>query len=246
MHRTRIIHSLVIATLATGIIAIAPSLVLADNMSSSSYQLYFGNFNMTSGTKTSTSYGLTDTVGQTAPGQFGQAGYVVKSGFQYLYPFTTFSFKISPQRISFGSLSLNTLTTASQYLEVTAVGAGGYSVKVSEDHPMRATNGSGNTIADTLCNTTCSETTAGVWTSTSKYGFGYNMAGDDAVSGFTNSTYFKQFADLSAAETPQTIMTSTSVGTKRHGVLTYQINIGASQPTGDYQTAITYTAIPGY
>lgn len=246
MHHTRLIRSLVLATLATGIIAIAPSFARADNMSSSSYQLFFGNFNITSGNKTSTSYGLTDTVGQTAPGQFGLSGNVVKSGFQYIYPLTTFSFKISPQQISFGSLPLNTFTTASQYLEVTAVGAGGYSVKVSEDHPMRATNGSGNTIADTLCNTTCSETTAAVWTNTSKYGFGYTMAGDDAVSGFTNSTYFKQFADLSNAETPQTIMTSTSVGTKRHGVLTYQINIGALQPTGDYQTAITYTAIPGY
>ena len=201
---------------------------------------------MTSGSKTSTSYGLTDTVGQTAPGQFGIGNNVVKSGFQYIYPLQTFTFKVSPQLIAFGSLSLNTLTTASQYLEVTAVGAGGYSVKISEDHPMRATNGSGNTISDTLCDTTCSETTAAPWTSASKYGFGYNMAGDDAVSGFTNSTYFKQFADLSAAESPQTIMTSTHVGTKRHGVLTYQINVGASQATGDYQTAITYTAIPGY
>lgn len=63
--------------------------VSADNMSSDSYYLQFGTFNMTSGTKTSGSYQVTDTVGQTGPGFYGGSGQDVKSGFQYIYPFAS-------------------------------------------------------------------------------------------------------------------------------------------------------------
>ncbi|PWU22792.1 hypothetical protein C5B42_05085 [Candidatus Cerribacteria bacterium 'Amazon FNV 2010 28 9'] len=218
----------------------------ADDMSSSSYRLFFGNFNITSGTKTSASYNVTDTVGQTAPGQYGLANNIVKAGFQYIYPLDTFSFKISPTSINFGSLIIGSFSTASQTMEITSVGAGGYSVTVAEDHPMKFQTNGTITIPDTLCDTTCSETTAAAWSNTSKYGFGYTMTGDDVVTGFSGGTNFKQFADKSLGESPQVIMTSPHVGTKRHGVLTYKINVSASQQTGNYETAITYNAIPGY
>ena len=220
--------------------------VYADNMTSTSYRLQFGNFNITSGTKTSSSYNLTDTVGQTAAGQFGLANNVVKSGFQYIYPLQRFTFKVSPQLIAFGSLTLGSFSTATQTLEVTTVGAGGYNVTVSEDHPMQLDSNSSITIPDTLCDTTCSETTAAAWSSTSKYGFGYTITGDDVVTGFSSGTNFKQFANLATAETPQNIMHSVSVGTKRHGVLTFKINVSALQQAGNYSTAINYIAIPGY
>ena len=64
--------------------------VFAENMSSDSYQIRFGNFNVTSGTKTSPSYSLTDTVGQTAAGPFSSPSYQAKAGFQYIYPFFRF------------------------------------------------------------------------------------------------------------------------------------------------------------
>lgn len=223
-----------------------PSLAQADNMTSTSYRIQFGNFNITSGRKTSNSYNITDTVGQTAAGQFGLANNVVKSGFQYIYPLQRFTFKVSPQLIAFGSLTLGSFSTATQTLEVTAVGAGGYSVTVSEDHPMQFDSNSLITIPDTLCDTTCSETTAAAWSTTNKFGFGYTATGDDVVSGFSSGTAFKQFANLATSETPQNIMHSTGVGTKRHGVVTFKINVSASQQAGNYSTAINYIAIPGY
>lgn len=218
----------------------------AENMSSSSYQLFFGNFNVTSGNKTGASYNLSDTVGQIAPGQYGLENNVVKAGFQYIFPIDSFTFKISPISIDFGSLTIGSPATAQQFIEVTAVGAGGYTVKVSEDTPLQLITNSSVTIPDTSCDSSCSETTAGVWSSSSAYGFGYNMSGHDVPGAFVDSSYFKQFADISAAETPQTIMSSVSVGTKRHATLTYKVNISSLQEAGTYNTTITYTAIPGY
>src|SRR5258708_19270498 len=98
---------------------ILPTIVDADDMSSTSYKIQFGNFNITSGTKTSTSYKLTDTAGQTAAGQFGLTNNLVKSGFQYIYPFQKFTFKVPPQSINFCSLSLAAFSTSPQPPQLT-------------------------------------------------------------------------------------------------------------------------------
>ena len=72
-----------------------PTISLAQTFDSTSYHIDWGNFNMTSGKKTSTNYQLTDTVGQNAPGKFTSNGYTVKSGFQYIYDsMEKFSFAI--------------------------------------------------------------------------------------------------------------------------------------------------------
>lgn len=224
----------------------ATSLAFADDMSSTSFRLQFGTLNITSGTKTSASYNLTDTAGQTAAGQFGKTNHIVGSGFQYIYPLQTFSFKISSTSIPFGSLIIGTFATVTQSLQVTSIGAGGYKVTASEDHPMQLISNSSITIPNTSCDSGCTSTTAKPWTSASNTGLGYNMSGNDVPSSFIDSTYFKQFADLSSGGTAQVVMSSSHVGTNRRAVVTYQISIGASQAAGDYQTQVTYIATPGY
>ena len=72
-----------------------PSFIYADNLDSDNYTIQMGNINMTSGRKSSSSYTLTDTVGQTFQGQFDSNGYVLLAGFQYIHSLTTFSFSIS-------------------------------------------------------------------------------------------------------------------------------------------------------
>jgi hypothetical protein len=68
-------------------------------MRSTNYIIDFGNFNMTSGSKSSTSYKVTDTVGQTAPGEYLSTGYKVGAGFQYIYALPRFSFRITANRV---------------------------------------------------------------------------------------------------------------------------------------------------
>ncbi len=216
-----------------------------ERIESPNYRIVFPNFNSGAGIPTSTNYNLNTTIGQTAPGLYSSAGHRTKSGFQYINSIIPFSFSVSDIQINFGTLSPDTPATATSTLVVSNGGAGGYNIKASENHPMQTSDGA-NDIVDTLCNTTCSETTAATWTSTTKYGFGFNMTGDDIAADFTNSTYFRQFSDRNSAEAAATIMTSSNVGSARTATITYKVNVGSVQPSGVYKNIIMFTAIPSY
>lgn len=214
-----------------------------ERIESPNYRIVFPNLNSGAGIPTSTNYKVNTTIGQTAAGQFSSAGYITKAGFQYISSIIPFSFSVSDIQVNFGTLAVDTPSTSQSTLTVSVGGAGGYQVKASENSPL--TSGSDG-IIDTLCDTNCSESTAAVWTLATKYGFGFNMSGDDVPVDFVNNTYFRQFADLSSAETPATIMTSSNVGRERTATITYKINIGATQPAGIYQNVIKFSAIPSY
>lgn len=217
----------------------------ADNMSSSSYEVQFGNFNITSGTKTSASYQVTDTVGQTAPGQYGETGYVVKAGFQYMYTLGQFSFIISDILINLGELTPSAFSTGSTVLTVSAKGAGGYTVSAYESYPLRLNTGSAS-IPDTTCDSGCTEVVATTWTDASNDGLGYNMSGNDIPAAFVNTSYFKQFADFSSDEPAQTIMSSSAAGTNRQATVTFKATVNGTQAAGDYSNHIVFIATPGY
>ncbi|KKP46916.1 MAG: hypothetical protein UR39_C0007G0044 [Candidatus Woesebacteria bacterium GW2011_GWA1_33_30] len=216
-----------------------------ERIESPNYRIQFPNLNSGAGIPTSSGYKLDSTVGQTVAGKFSSAGYIARAGFQYIHSIIPFSFSISDIQKNFGTLTPNTPSTNSSTIIISAGGAGGYSVKASENNPLKTSDG-GDTIIDTLCDTTCSETTAGVWTSSTKYGFGFNMSGNDVPTDFTNSTYYRQFADRNSAEVESTIMSSVNVGSSRTATITYQINISAVQPAGTYRNVIKFTAIPSY
>ncbi len=224
-------------------------LASAERLESNSYVITFGNFNITSGEKSSTNYNVTDTVGQTGAGPYGQYGsstYFVGSGFQYIYQIDDFSFQISKNLIALGELIELTHSTDSHTLTITTKGAGGYSVYAFEKHPLRQVAGS-EEIPDTTCNTgTCTHTTAAVWNNQSVAGFGYNMSGNDVPAHFINSTYYKSFANDEVAESMQVVMSSDNVANARQSTVTYKAGIGSSQAEGNYETAIVYVAVPGY
>ncbi|EKD53341.1 MAG: hypothetical protein ACD_61C00065G0001, partial [uncultured bacterium] len=139
--------------------------VYADTLSSPSFQIDMSTINMTGGNKTSASYRLSDTVGQTVQGQFDSAGYVIKAGFQYIHSLTPFTFTVSNLDLNYGSLVPGTPSLLTNILTVTTGSAYGYTVKTLEDHPLRVTNGS-TTIADTSCDlaSPCTQTDATPWT----------------------------------------------------------------------------------
>lgn len=216
-----------------------------ERVESTNYRIIFPNLNSGAGIPTSTNYSLNSTLGQTGPGEYSSSGYKVRAGFQYINSIIPFSFTVSDIQKNFGTLTPNTPSTSTSTITVSAGGAGGYSVKASENNPLMTAD-SADIIIDTLCDTTCSETTAGVWTSASKYGFGFNMTGDDIPGDFTDSTYYRQFADRSNSEIAQIIMSSGNVGRSRTSTITYKMNIGTTQPAGIYRNVIMYTAIPSY
>lgn len=221
----------------------------ADRLESSSYIIQFGNFNVTAGEKSNANFKVTDTVGQTADGPYGIYGssnYSIGSGFQYIYQIGEFAFSISDLNIDFGELGINVFATDSNVLTVSSRGAGGYIVYAYEQHQLRHSDGTA-TITDTTCdNGDCTQSSAKIWTNGTKNGFGFNMTGDDIITDFTNSNYYRHFADNSLSESMQPVMSSASAVTDHQATVKYQISVNASQPAGTYQTHLVFVAVPGY
>lgn len=223
--------------------------VYADKMESDSYEITFGNFNITSGEKDSTSYQVTDTVGQTGAGPYGTFGstaYFVGGGFQYIYQIPEFSFAISATSIDLGVLTPGTHNTGSHTVTINTKGAGGYTIYNYETKSLTHSNGS-DFIPDTTCDAGgCSETTAAVWSNQNIPGFGFNASGDDVVAAFADSTYYKQFANDQSAETMQAFMNSNNIAESRTATITYKAGIAGDQAAGNYETGVVYVAVPGY
>lgn len=215
----------------------------AETLNSDNYTIRMGNFNITSGLKSSATYNLTDTVGQTAADFFSSTGYNVKAGFQYINTLFNFTFSISTLAINLGTLAPNTFSTASHTLTVTAPGQG-YTVTAFETGKLANVNG--DTISDTTCDSGCTESAAGVWTTPTNNGFGYNATGNDIAADFIGATYFRPFPDFSLSEPPATVMTTSSAGTNRISTITYKLSPSSIQAAGDYTTQINYIATPVY
>lgn len=232
---------IVFILLSTWYLVLSTSPVYAQHFSSNSYNIDWGNFNMTSGRKNSASYSITDTVGQNAPGEYSKTGVKLKSGFQYIYPFDEFSFAIDNLDIDFGTLTPGVATTATSTLTTTSPSGLGFQITASESTPLRLN--SGTTIPDVRGdNNLASESVADLWQNASTYGFGFNAN----TTYFSTANHFRQFANISSSEIPQ-ILDSSNTHVKNHNTtITYKINISSSQAAGTYQNYIVYTATPQY
>lgn len=218
----------------------------AQHFISPSYIIDWGNFNITSGRKYSSNYQLTDTVGQNAPGQSEKNGVIVQSGFQYIYnTFTELSFSIDKLNINFGTLTPGVASTDANILTVTTPSGHGYQIMASQNHPLWIN--SNLYVPNTTCDLNdCTSTTATSWTSNSKYGFGFNVAGLGATALFPNSTYYRPFADLSNNENPVTIASENIPVKKRQTTINYRVIISPLQAAGDYENYLTYILVPKY
>jgi len=222
--------------------------VFAINMESPLFKIQYGEIGIAGGNKSSANYSLSDTVGQTAAGQFNSTGYIVKAGFQYLHSIIPFRFSISNTNINFGILIPSSPQTATTTLTVSFGAAGQYQVTAIEEGRLRTLD-EVNIIPDTQCDggtNTCNESLAKPWTSNTAYGFGYNMSGNDIPSDFIDSTYFRPFPNRQENESPAVIMSSANVGRNRQAVVTFKVNVSPVQPAGKYQTIINFVATPSF
>jgi len=245
MPQKNIIYILIIIATLFSARSVCTSVSAQGKIQSENYQIQLPNFNSGAGIPTSASYKLDTTIGQTAPGLFTSNGYFVKSGFQYIHSLVGFSFSISKIAIPFGALNPQTPKTDSLTLTVTAGGAGGYKVYSQENKPLTNSDAS-QTIPDTLCDSTCSQTSAAVWTQDTSYGFGFNMSGSDIPTDFVDSTYYRQFADASTSEAAQEIMGGNNVSVAHQANVNFKVNVSGVQPAGMYSNIITFFAVPTY
>ncbi len=225
---------------------LSTSLIHAQHFTSDSYIIDWGNFNMTSGHKSSTNYHLTDTVGQNAPGLSEKNGIRVKAGFQYIYDMSSaISFTIDKLNIDFGTLVPGIGVTDTNLLTVTTPSGRGYQIMAQENHPLWIN--SSNFIANTTCDANdCTPTLSAPWTSSDKYGFGYNVTGIGATAYFLTSIHFRPFADFSQNQEPAIIASESSSVKNREAMVTYRVLVSPLQSAGNYENYITYTLVPRY
>ncbi|MBI4004571.1 hypothetical protein HY358_00375 [Candidatus Roizmanbacteria bacterium] len=241
-----IISSLILATCY--ILCTTLTHAITPTLESPQYRLEWGNVNVGGNEESSKGYKLSTTLGQLAAGNFSSNGYVVKAGFQYLHSIIPFRFSVSNTTINLGSLTPNVSATATTTLTVYFGAAGNYQVTASEMGPLQTLTGN-NTIPDTKCdggNNTCSETIAKIWTSSSAYGFGYNMTGQDTPSDFSSNNSYRPFADLKAGKQPVIVMSNTNVGKNRQSTMMFKANVSPIQVPGSYQTIINLVATPSF
>lgn len=221
--------------------------IFAASMESSLFNMESANVTTMSGNKSSSSYKLSDTMGQLAAGSFSSNGYVVKAGFQYLRLVSPFQFTISKTSINFGSLIPHTPVTDSTNLTVNLGSVGQYQVTAIEETKLKTLTDV--PIPDTECDggiNACSISLAKTWSSSSAFGFGYNMSGQDVPRDFTSSTYYRPFPDRLKSDNPTIVMSNLSSGKKRSSTMTLKVNISPLQQTGSYQTIISFVAMPSY
>lgn len=220
--------------------------VLAENFTSASFKIDFGNLNLTGGDKTSPSFNLTDTVGQNAPGQYDGNTFTLKSGFQYIYDtLSPFKFSISDLDIPFGTLTPGIGTSATNILTITTPYGAGYDILAVENHPLW--NQYSQPIPDTTCDTgTCTQSVSAPWINSDTYGFGFKALGAGTSTIFTNPNHFRQFADANTGEPPQIIATETISVKDRPTTVTYKVNISNLQAAGSYQNGVIFIAVPKY
>lgn len=266
-------RNIIVITVITIITVIFVSPLFAENMNSDRYRIQFGTVGI-GGNKMSdavdNTYNLSTTLGQAAAGQFQSNGYIMKAGFQYVYSTIPFTFSVSQINADLGTLMPNTPSTTSLNLSVSFGGADQYVVTAREDGPLKTF--SSVYIPNTQCDggaNTCTTTLAKPWTSSSAYGFGYGMTGEDIPVDFTNNTYYRPFADASVPQNPAPVMQGNNVteditptpnpsltpaplltGVPRNitheSTLTFKANISPLQSAGSYSTVIRFVATPSF
>lgn len=222
--------------------------VYATNLESSRFRIESPNINTGGKSGTSDNYSLNTTLGQTAAGEFSSSGYVVKAGFQYIHSIIPFRFSLSDINVAFGTVTPQTPSTDTITLEVDFGAAGDYQVTAEQLHTMSLQTGL-DEIPDTSCDgggDTCSESSAALWTSSSKYGFGYSMQGSGIPGDFISSSYYRPFPDRSLSESPAVVMSSTNVVRNHQSTMTFKLNVDPIQSAGTYSTIINFIATPTF
>ncbi len=223
---------------------------VAETLQSDSYIIQFGNFNVTSGEKSSAGYTVTDTVGQFGAGPYGEYGtssFFLGGGFQYIYQINEFSFVISNTAIDLGELVPGNFSSDSNTLTISTRGAGGYNVYAYELHELRHTIDSTHTVPDTLCDSgPCTSASAEIWNMPENAGFGFNMDGDTVPLDFESNAHYRPFANDELSQPMQAVMSSEDIGSDDEATVTYKASINPTQAAGRYETTVVYVAVPGY
>lgn len=158
-----------------------------------------------------------------------------------------FSFAISQTAIDFGALTATNPVIRTSDLQFSTPSYGAQ-ILGYENHPLMNTEKT--ILPDTTCDTgTCSQSISSTWENNLTYGLGFRCESSSLeVCGqaFSGSNSFKQFADVSAKESPQPIALNQQAKPSTKTRVVYKVNVSGTQPTGGYSNIVTFLAVPNF
>jgi hypothetical protein len=146
--------------------------------------------------------------------------------------------------VPFGILTLDTFRVGSQKLTVSTNAVGGYAVTAIENERMSNLAGSPSYIPDTTCDTGCTHTTSTAWATAAAHpGLGYTVAIQNGTPTIApTAPQYQHFPNIAAVESPFQIMSNNGIASAQAAYVCYKISVDATQPAGNYENQVTYTA----
>ena len=159
----------------------------------------------------------------------------------------------TPTTVPFGELAISSFTEAAHSLSVSTNANGGYAVTGQMTDNLGK---NGRACDDASFPTDCipdaavSSMTYGVgqaWASTDNKGFAHTVAkvaggASSAANTEYSGTKFRHFADASNSEPAQSFFSSSTVADSEIYQVCYRAVISSTQPAGDYENNVSYTA----
>jgi hypothetical protein len=146
--------------------------------------------------------------------------------------------------VPFGVLTLDTFRSASQKLTVSTNAVGGYAVTAIENERMSNLAAVPSYIPDTTCDTGCTQTSSTAWaTAASHPGLGYTVAVVSSTPTIApTAPQYQHFPNITASEAPFQIMSNNAIASTHVVDVCYKISVDSTQPAGEYENQVTYTA----
>jgi len=190
-------------------------LYVSGEMSSSNYTIFADDFH--SGiVASSTNYQLKNTTGETPTGMSTSSSYNIKAGFQAMDK-KSLSLDISNTSLDLGDLTIDSLSTASASVTVSAESEGGYTLAIS-GVSWSGEGGALNDVSGTV--------------EAGNEEYGYAISGTDVSSGLLSSDNPVQAGVIMSSSTSVTSASST---------LTFKASIDELSTSGQRTQTITFT-----
>jgi hypothetical protein len=155
--------------------------------------------------------------------------------------------QVTATKVPFGSLILQSFNDLAQRLSCTTNASHGYTVTVYEDAPLTMIGGTA-TIPNTICNTSCTSGFEGesTWNSyagsVSKFGYSLEPIGSTTTAFEAGSDFTAKPFGVGSANAA-TIFSNTSTPSEyERTYICYRTTITNTQPAGNYENKLIYTA----
>ncbi len=231
------------------VILLLTACMIAPVHAQDSYRLEYKQFNFEVPTPNPTTDINPIKTDQKPASVYDDKGYIIKQGFDYLTSDQPFSFAFDPGVVDFGNLFPDQPVVKEVKLTIGLGGSPSYQVLALAHDNLKTQNQ--QQIKPVACDNkvtdACTPLKAAFWDKHSSYGFGFSVAGPDALADFNQGKRFRPFSKRSSEpQAVQILARYLPITDQVQNRLILKVNVAEDQPGGLYQNTLELLALPGY